>query len=107
MLVEYSRRRTYLHRLGSKEVFEGTNPDRQGGAAMKSDRKENEVQPTGELALTPRERQVYQLLQLGKANKEIATALGIQVRTVCFHVENVLHKLGISRREIFARSWQR
>jgi DNA-binding NarL/FixJ family response regulator len=53
--------------------------------------------------LTPREREVYPLL--AKANKEIASALGIAERTVRFHVENITRKLGRSRREILAKNW--
>jgi DNA-binding NarL/FixJ family response regulator len=56
--------------------------------------------------LTPRERQVYRLLELAKADKEIASELGIGVRTARSHVSNILHKLGLSRRiEILAKHW--
>jgi two-component system, NarL family, response regulator DevR len=52
--------------------------------------------------LTPRERQVYRLLELAKTDKEIANTLGIAERTVHFHVSNTLRKLHLSRRiEIF------
>jgi DNA-binding NarL/FixJ family response regulator len=54
--------------------------------------------------LTRREREVYPLLS--KSNKEIASALGIEVRTVRFHVENILRKFGVaSRIEILAKDW--
>jgi DNA-binding NarL/FixJ family response regulator len=54
--------------------------------------------------LTNRERQVYRLL--AKSNKEIASALGITERTARSHVENILHKLGVSRRiEIVGKDW--
>ncbi len=46
-------------------------------------------------ALTPREREVLQLLAEGKSNKEVATALGISVMTVETHRANVMHKLGV------------
>jgi DNA-binding CsgD family transcriptional regulator len=46
--------------------------------------------------LTPREREVYQLLAM--TCKEIANELGITERTARAHVENILRKLGVSRR---------
>ncbi len=54
--------------------------------------------------LTPREREVYRLL--AKSNKEISSALGIEVRTVRFHVSNILRKFDVPNRiEILAKDW--
>jgi DNA-binding NarL/FixJ family response regulator len=44
-------------------------------------------------ALTPREREVFQLLALGKANKEVAAMLGLSLGTVKKHRENLQRKL--------------
>jgi two-component system response regulator NreC len=44
---------------------------------------------------TSRERQVIRLLAEGKANKEIATALGISVRTAETHRSHIMQKLGL------------
>ena len=44
--------------------------------------------------LTPRQRQVAELLAAGESRKEIAASLGVSVWTVGFHVVNVRHKLG-------------
>jgi len=44
-------------------------------------------------ALTPREREVFQLLALGKANKEVASLLGLSLGTVKKHRENLQRKL--------------
>lgn len=44
-------------------------------------------------ALTARERQVLRLLAEGQSNKEIATAMGISVRTVETHPGHVMAKL--------------
>jgi DNA-binding NarL/FixJ family response regulator len=49
-------------------------------------------------SLTRRERSVLAALMQGHANKEIATALGCSVRTVEFHVANILHKHGVDTR---------
>ncbi len=49
---------------------------------------------TGTLSdLTPREREVFQLLALGKANKEVASMLGLSLGTVKKHRENLQRKL--------------
>ncbi|MFZ3373139.1 MAG: response regulator transcription factor [Desulfitobacteriaceae bacterium] len=48
--------------------------------------------------LTTREIEIMELVTKGLHNKEIAVALGIKVRTVDFHVSNILLKLGVSSR---------
>ncbi len=48
--------------------------------------------------LTPRERQVLELIERGLTNKEIAHDLCIEVRTVKNHVHNLLEKLRVNRR---------
>ena len=48
--------------------------------------------------LSPREKQVAELLLENLANKEIAVRLGLSERTVKFHVSNVLAKHGVRRR---------
>ena len=45
--------------------------------------------------LTPREREVMDLLAAGKANKEIAFELGLSRKTVDIHRAHVMMKLGI------------
>jgi DNA-binding NarL/FixJ family response regulator len=52
--------------------------------------------PAGDL--TPRELEVLRHVGAGKANKEIAAALGITERTARAHVSNILRKLGLSSR---------
>jgi DNA-binding NarL/FixJ family response regulator len=49
-------------------------------------------------ALTPREREVLELLAGGLRNKEIAARLGTSEKTVQFHVANLYGKLGVSSR---------
>ncbi len=49
-------------------------------------------------ALTPREREVLQLLSEGLPNRRIADRLGIGERTVKFHVNAILGKLGVATR---------
>jgi DNA-binding CsgD family transcriptional regulator len=58
--------------------------------------------------LTAREQQVLGLLDEGRANKEIAEELGCTVRTVEFHISNLLRKVGVSSRlELVARGQSR
>jgi DNA-binding NarL/FixJ family response regulator len=47
------------------------------------------------LKLTPRQREVLQLVAEGKSMKEIATLLHISVRTVEFHKAGLMDQLGV------------
>jgi DNA-binding NarL/FixJ family response regulator len=53
--------------------------------------------------LTPREREVLQLIARGYMSKEIARRLGISVKTVESHVSSVLRKLQLSSRHELTR----
>lgn len=50
---------------------------------------------TVETDLTPRERQILKLLAEGKANKEVASALGLSIKTVEAHRANLMRKLDL------------
>lgn len=52
--------------------------------------------------LTAREREVAELIALGRSNREIAEALVLSARTVGNHVQHVLSKLGFARRSQIA-----
>ncbi len=56
-------------------------------------------QPNGEdeHELTPRERQILQLIAQGNSNKDIATLLGLSVNTVSVHRNNLMHKMRVHR----------
>lgn len=47
------------------------------------------------LHLSPREREVLQLIAEGRTEKEIAFLLNISIKTVGFHRENIKRKLGL------------
>jgi DNA-binding NarL/FixJ family response regulator len=54
--------------------------------------------------LTDREREILDLIELGRSNKQIARALNIQLSTVKSHVHNILDKLAArGRAEAIAR----
>jgi DNA-binding NarL/FixJ family response regulator len=50
---------------------------------------------SGEVVLSPREREVLQLLAEGRATKEIASDLDVSVKTVETHRKNIMDKLGL------------
>jgi DNA-binding NarL/FixJ family response regulator len=52
----------------------------------------------GSMALTPREWEVFQLVQTDRTNPEIAQALQIGVETVRSHIQGINRKLGVTRR---------
>ncbi len=53
--------------------------------------------------LTDREKQVLKLVAEGLANKEVAGALGISVKTAMTHREHVMEKLGLHNRTELVR----
>jgi two-component system nitrate/nitrite response regulator NarL len=55
-------------------------------------------QPSLAGRLTPREREILQLIDAGLANKDIASRLHIELATVKNHVHHILEKLEASRR---------
>jgi DNA-binding NarL/FixJ family response regulator len=55
-------------------------------------------QPRGGDDLSPRERQVLELLVTGLANKHIARRLGITERTVKAHLTSIFQQLGVTDR---------
>ena len=57
--------------------------------------KEEEVIGARVDSLSPREREIYELLGQGLATKEIARHLGISRRTVDVHRSNIARKLGV------------
>jgi NarL family two-component system response regulator LiaR len=57
--------------------------------------------------LTDRELQVLTLVAGGRRNREIADSLRVSVKTVEFHLSNILGKLGAqSRTEAVIRAFQ-
>jgi DNA-binding NarL/FixJ family response regulator len=62
-------------------------------ASMRAPKTED---PAAEL--TPREREILQMVAAGKANKQIAAELVISERTARTHVSNILRKLDLSSR---------
>jgi DNA-binding NarL/FixJ family response regulator len=54
-----------------------------------------EARPPGSVALTPREREVLQLISEGHSSKEIAFRLHVSLKTVETHRHQIMNKLGL------------
>jgi DNA-binding NarL/FixJ family response regulator len=54
--------------------------------------------PAGRVVFTEREKEVLELLVVGRSNKEIGAALGIEERTVKAHVAKLMRKVGVQNR---------
>lgn len=67
-------------------------------AAIERPRARGEIAATTEEQLTPREREVLQLLAQGIPNKQIAQRLRISEHTVKFHVSAIMAKLNAASR---------
>ncbi len=48
--------------------------------------------------LTPREKEIFELLTLNKSTNEVAQNLGISEKTVRNHISNVMQKLEVKSR---------
>ncbi len=95
-----------LKRCSSKELVSAIHEVQRGGAPMsreiahkviasfqKKGRASAEVED-----LSPREREILELLAEGFANKEIAARIGLTERTVRWHLLHVYHKLHVHSR---------
>jgi len=56
-------------------------------------RSASRPEPGGREALTPREREIIQLLAEGQSNKEVAVSLSVSVKTIEAHRANIMRKL--------------
>jgi DNA-binding NarL/FixJ family response regulator len=95
-----------LKRCSSEELVAAIHEVEQGGAPMsreiahkviasfqKKGRTTTEVE-----GLSPREREILELLAAGFANKEIAARIGLTERTVRWHLLHVYNKLHVHSR---------
>jgi len=67
-------------------------------AVLYEGRRARRARPLEAFDLTPRETEVATWLARGKTNREIATILGANMRTVEKHVEKILEKLSVENR---------
>ncbi|MCP4541368.1 MAG: LuxR family transcriptional regulator [Chloroflexi bacterium] len=78
-------------------VFESEEQKRKDESCLPPDSLPPGIQPLIE-PLTPREREVLQLIASGRSNPEIAAQLVIAVTTVKTHVKNIYGKLQVTNR---------
>jgi DNA-binding NarL/FixJ family response regulator len=95
-----------LKRCAPEELISAIHEIRQGGAPMSREiaRKviasfQNPVTTNAEVEeLSPREREILELLAQGFANKEIAQRMGVSDGTVRWHLRHVYDKLHVRSR---------
>jgi DNA-binding CsgD family transcriptional regulator len=58
----------------------------------------HDLEGSGLAQLTDREREVLRRTALGETNAQIATALGVTVHAVKFHLGSIFRKLGVGNR---------
>ncbi|MEX0782848.1 MAG: helix-turn-helix transcriptional regulator [Dehalococcoidia bacterium] len=63
--------------------------------------------PDAEIAWTPRQREVLDLIARGKTNQEVADTLGISLDGAKWHMREILSKLNVDSREEAAEYWRR
>ena len=83
-----------MHALRKQETFFTSRVAQIALRAYRNKKPNGDAPPPPGGVLTPREREVLQLLAEGKSNKETASALKISVMTVETHRSNIMHKLG-------------
>ena len=81
------------------------DPDRSTVSGM-AEREGRTLAPVPGANLTPREREVLDLLAAGKTNAEIAEHLGVAWYTTRNHVSSVLAKIGVETRDEAAAWWR-
>jgi DNA-binding NarL/FixJ family response regulator len=80
-----------VHALSQHKPFFST---RVSGVAIASDASDtSDTSKSSRYRLTPREREILQLLAEGKSNKEVASLLNISVNTAEAHRANIMLKL--------------
>lgn len=85
---------TALHAFRKRETYFTSRVAQIALHAYKNKQQAGQAQALPANALTPREREVLQLLAEGKSNKEVASLLNISVLTVETHRSHIMHKLG-------------
>ncbi|MFC9243338.1 AAA family ATPase [Streptomyces sp. NPDC057136] len=75
-----------------------TGTDRADADAVATEEQDPAAAAVESFGLTPRERDVHELVAAGHTNRKIAEELYISPKTASVHVSNILAKLGVSSR---------
>lgn len=84
--------------------FPAAAPSRAARDRRRRQARRDETMPAGP-ALTPREREVCDLVSAAWANKEIAVALGLSEQTVKNYLSAAFEKVGVTTRLELMRYW--
>jgi DNA-binding NarL/FixJ family response regulator len=84
-IQEVLKGRFYVTPLVTRGVIDGLIEKQRRG----------QKQPPSPRGLTPRQREVLQLIAEGKTNKEAASILNISVKTVEYHKSHIMRELGV------------
>ncbi len=96
-----------LKQATAQEILEAVAEVHRGGAPMTSEiarkviaafRETNTKPENGMETLSPREKEILDLLAKGYANKEIADKLGLTVGTTCWYLHSIYGKLHVQSR---------
>lgn len=60
------------------------------------------ISPVNKQLLSPRQRQIFDLVVVGQSNKEITRTLGLSESTVKIHITKLFEKLGVRHRSAVA-----
>ena len=69
------------------------------GMALGSNKKYDDLQLAFQNQLSDREKEVFELLLIGKKNQEIANTLFVDISTVKTHVHHIFKKTGVKNRK--------
>ena len=69
------------------------------GMTLGSNKKKDDLELAFQNQLSEREKQVFELVLIGKKNKEIADALFVDISTIKTHINNIYKKTGVNNRK--------
>ncbi len=87
--------RVLLAAVGALRQHKSYFSNRVSSAAEATEADSSDSSKSSRSRLTPREREILQLLAEGKSNKEVANLLGISVNTAEAHRANIMLKLDV------------
>ena len=69
------------------------------GMTLGSNRKSEDLEMAFQNELSEREKEVFELILIGKKNQEIANELFVDISTVKTHINNIYKKTGVKNRK--------